>query len=118
MKKKMLLKSLKKTSANTKKSFSKKNIKKVSARTSVKKNQTVLEKPALRPKPLDVAHSPGHRKLKTDTSVEPKGPKVHLQKAAVNNMSNSDIIRKHNSRHRRIINGAAIGKTGRIIIKE
>lgn len=119
MKKKMILKSLKKTSANTKKKISKKNIKKASGRTSVKKPQAVSEKPAFRPKPSDVAHSPGHRKLnKMNIFSEPKGPKVHLQEAAVNNMSNSDIIRKHNSRHRRIISGAAIGKTGRIIIKE
>lgn len=110
---------MKKTSAKAKKTIRKKIVKKVSARTSAKKNQMISKTPTFKPKPPDVAHSPGHRKLnKTGTSTEPKGSKVHLQEAAVNNLSNSDIIRKHNSRHRRIISGAAIGKTGRIIIKE
>ena len=43
--------------------------------------------------------------------------KIHLPVAAADKVSNSEIIRKHNSRHRRIITGAAIGKTGRIVIK-
>lgn len=119
MKEKKILKSLKKTSGKAKKTTRKKVRKKISTKASTKKRVTASKKPLVKPQLPDIAHSPGHRRLnKLDKFTEPKGPKVQLQEAAINNLSNSDIIKKHNSRHRRIINGAAIGKTGRIIIKE
>jgi hypothetical protein len=64
----------------------------------------------------DKAHSPGHRKLNVkDSFVENGGHvKSYQQEAAVNNMSNSNRMRRHTSAQRRVITGAAIGKTGRI----
>lgn len=97
----------------------KKARKKVAAKSNLKLQLKTKSKLKKKPPSADIAHRPGHRRLnKSDEFAKHNGPKVHLQESAVNALANSDIIKKHNSRHRRIISGAAIGKTGRIIIKE
>lgn len=123
MKVKKKSKALKKSSSKTKMLAKNKGRRKISTKGSAKKSKKVLVKPIVKPaiksKTSDLAHSPGHKKLnKTDQFTDPRGQKDHLQQSAINNLSNADIIRKHNSRHRRIISGAAVGKTGRITIKD
>lgn len=86
--------------------------------SSLKKNKTIPKKVVLKPEVADPAHSYGHRKLNIiENFPENSGPKVLLQESAVNTLSNSDKMRRNNSKNRRIITGATIGKTGRIIIK-
>lgn len=64
------------------------------------------------------SHRFGHRKLNIiENFPEHSGSKVHLQESAVNNMANSDRIKRTNSSNRKVITGATIGKTGRIIVK-
>lgn len=111
---------LSKTKTKTKRKSLKKTNRKVTAKTATRKKIKTAVKPSFDLVSSDIAHSPGHKRMnKIDKFSIPKdGAKVLLQESAVNNLSNSDIIRKHNSRHRRIISGAAVGKTGRITIKE
>jgi hypothetical protein len=68
----------------------------------------------------DLAHSPGHRKINLQNEFSHKsGIKTEPQNAsAQNNMARDNRIKRTNSSHRRIITGAALGKTGRITIKE
>lgn len=105
-----------------KKAKAKKKVKKKSARKRTVQKKLFAEMPAKKMiLSTDKAHSPGHRKLgdKNKKPMKENGwKKNQLQESAINTAANSDIIRKHNSRHRRIISGAAIGKTGRIVIKE
>lgn len=86
-----------------------------------KKLKKIAKKTFVKPRPsklIDLAHSPGHKKInRLDSFTDPSGVKVHIQESAINNMANSDKIRRINSKHRRIITGDAIGKTGRIVIK-
>ncbi len=107
-----------------KKKTAKKSVKSTAKTTLKKKSVKPAKKLELKPKvpvkPLapDPAHSPGHKKMqKIDKFTEHSRGNVHMQEAAANTVSKSEIIRKQNSRHRRIITGAAVGKTGRIIIK-
>lgn len=113
-----------KTKKKTAKKISQKSVRSTAKRTlKTKKAQPAKKlesKPKVPVKPLtpDPAHSPGHKKMqKTDKFTEHSRGNVHMQEAAANTVSKSEIIRKQNSRHRRIITGAAMGKTGRIIIK-
>lgn len=90
---------------------------------SLKKLTTKTKQAAKKkkPEPLfkseihDPAHSPAHRKLNiSDNYPEHSGAKVHIQESALNNLAN---VKRSHSKNRRIITGAAVGKTGRIIIK-
>ncbi len=64
----------------------------------------------------DPAHKPGHRKMNLKDKLEKHtGPKNQPQdESALNNMARNDIIYQTSGTNRRIISGAAIGKTGRI----
>ncbi len=68
----------------------------------------------------DPAHSPGHRKMNLkDKFAQTSGVKNQPQNmSAVNNMSRADLIQRQSGTNRRIITGAAMGKTGRITIKD
>jgi hypothetical protein len=59
----------------------------------------------------DPAHSPGHRKmnLKENSQAEKRGPK--------NRMTRADRVKRTSATNRRIITGAALGKTGQIVFK-
>ena len=59
----------------------------------------------------DPAHSPGHRKmnLKENSRAEKRGPK--------NRMTRADKVQRTSATNRRIITGAALGKTGQIVFK-
>lgn len=59
----------------------------------------------------DPAHSPGHRKmnLKENAQAEIKGAKTQMTRA--------DKIKRTSAMNRRIITGAALGKTGQIVFK-
>ncbi len=66
----------------------------------------------------DPAHAPGHKKMNLRNQFEKTGQKNTSQNAqALNNMSASSKIKRTSSTNRRIITGAAIGKTGQIVIK-
>ena len=60
----------------------------------------------------DPAHSPGHRKLKIKTSAKSKKTKPQNE-SAENNMARNNRIQQTESNQRRVITGAALGKTGR-----
>lgn len=122
MKKKTATKKKIQKKSATKKPASKKALrKKISAKRSQAKAAKKLAGPPQHHTPrilpntnIDPAHSPGHRKLKRkDQFTDSSGVKTHLQKSAIENMSNSQKIRRTNV-NRRIITGAAVGKTGRI----
>lgn len=67
----------------------------------------------------DPAHRPGHRTINVEANFSgKKGAKVHLQDSAVNRMSRSDKIKRTSRTNRRIISGAAVGKTGRIVTEK
>ena len=112
MKNKKVVKILKKRSPKNKPT------RKISAKNSKTKTDKIsVKKSTFKPVPKDPAHSLGHKKLGKNNKIsESQRHKIHLP-VATDKVSNSEIIRKHNSRHRRIITGAAIGKTGRIVIK-
>jgi len=59
----------------------------------------------------DPAHSPGHRKmnLKENSLIEKKGPNTTMTRA--------DKIKRTSATNRRIITGAALGKTGQVVFK-
>lgn len=59
----------------------------------------------------DPAHSPGHRKmnLKDGAHAQKRGPQTRMTKA--------DKIQRTSATNRRIITGAALGKTGQITLK-
>ncbi len=67
----------------------------------------------------DPAHMPGHRKMNIKEKFEtPTGSKNQAQNAsALNNMSRADRVKRTSSTNRRIITGAAVGKTGQVVIK-
>lgn len=101
--------------------------KKLSLRNgSAKKSRTTASKKTKKNSPKSIiykplsnpAQAPGHRKLNIlQNFPEHNGEKVHLQESAVNAMANADTMKRKNSKNRKIITGAAVGKTGRIIIK-
>lgn len=95
-----------------KKQKSKKSLTKVFTKKTKKGASKILNKPTT----PDPAHRPGHRKLnRLDNFTKRSGSKVHIQESAV---ANGDKVRRIHSANRRIVTGATIGKTGRIIIKE
>lgn len=100
----MLLKT--KTKTKTKKKVTKKSAKKAAKKVTGK----VAKKP-------DKAHQPGHQKMKISGIGENNAEKTRVQESAVNALTKADIVRR-NSKNRRIITGAALGKTGRITIKD
>lgn len=86
---------------------------------SIKTKSNIVKKNILfKTEQIDPAHSYGHRKMNLNENL-PKhsGAKVQLQDSAINTLANSDKIRRTNSKNRRIITGATVGKTGRIVIK-
>jgi len=90
-------------------------VKKILTKKTSSKSKPAKSKPLNDNNP---AHSPGHRKLNIiDNFPEHSGAKVHIQESAVNNLANVDKMKRVNSKNRRIITGAALGKTGRIVIK-
>lgn len=78
------------------------------------KNALANKKPGRMPiaENPDPAHALGHRRLSVKAS--PKGKKTRVQdESAENNMARNDRIKRNESNQRRIITGAAVGKTGR-----
>lgn len=67
----------------------------------------------------DPAHMPGHRKMKLkDKFAKHTGSKNHAQdESSLNNMTRSAQIKRTSGTNRRIITGAAVGKTGQVVIK-
>lgn len=68
----------------------------------------------------DPAHSPGHRtmNLKKQFKKEHTGPKTQPQnESARNHMTRAAGFKRTAATNRRIITGAAVGKTGQIVIK-
>ncbi len=76
--------------------------------------------PAFNLEKKDVAHSPGHRKMNIQKEFSHKsGMKTEPQnESAMNYMARNDSIKRTTSSQRRVITGAALGKTGRVTIKE
>lgn len=65
--------------------------------------------------PPNPSKKPGHRTLNLkDNFQERSGPKTHTQESANQYMSRAEQIRRTSRTNRRVITGAAIGKTGRI----
>ncbi len=69
-------------------------------------------------KKADKAHQPGHRKMKIAGIEEATSQKTRIQESALIALNKSDLVRRNTSKNRRIITGAALGKTGRIAIKD
>lgn len=68
--------------------------------------------------PQDPAHSPGHRKMNIkDNFASTTGSKTQTQGSAAKHLARADKIKQTSATNRRIITGAAIGKTGQITIK-
>lgn len=86
---------------------------KIKTRLKQLRAQLKLKKKTKRKTKAGKAHSPGHRKM--GKAIDPK---ILVKSPPIDEMSNADLIRKNNARHRRIITGADKGKTGRITIKE
>lgn len=89
--------------------LSRKKTKKVSA--ALKPTSTALADSLYMNAVSDPAHSPGHRKmnLKENSRAEKRGPK--------NRMTRADRVQRTSATNRRIITGAALGKTGQIVFK-
>lgn len=68
----------------------------------------------------DPAHRPGHRKmnLKDQLAKQSGDTNQPQNQSAMNNMSRANRIQRQSAANRRIITGAALGKTGRITIKD
>ncbi len=60
----------------------------------------------------DPAHAPGHRNLKIKTGKGGKKNRAQ-DESSLNNMTGNARIAKTESNQRRLITGAALGKTGR-----
>lgn len=113
-------------SKTTKKTRGKSTVKAKSKTNSAKKTATRKRKKSAAPKSEFIspqqqspAHSPGHRKVNIlDNFTDKHGTKVHLQDSAVNQMTRADQIRRTSKTNRRIISGAAVGKTGRIVTEK
>lgn len=109
-----------------KKTRGKSSVKATAKAKSVKKAATRKRKKSVAPKSEFIspqkqspAHSPGHRKVNIlDNFTEKHGSKVHLQDSAVNQMTRADQIRRTSRTNRRVISGAAVGKTGRIVTEK
>lgn len=101
---------LSKTKKKTKKKATKKAAKRAAKKTAKKIPKKTVK--------ADKAHQPGHRKMKIAGINEATAEKTRLQPPAMDTVTRADIIRRRNSKHRRIITGAALGKTGRITIKD
>ncbi len=95
--------------ANAKKA-AKKTVKKVTKKARSKKQKTKVN---LKPVTADIAHQPGHRRMNRSNELQP--PKNHLKPDSPELVT---LIKSKKTNERRIITGAAVGKTGRIIIKE
>lgn len=66
----------------------------------------------------DPAHAPGHKKMNLRSQFDKTGHKSTPQNGrALNNMSAANKIKRTSATNRRIITGAAVGKTGQIVIK-
>lgn len=66
----------------------------------------------------DPAHAAGHKKMNIRDQFKKAGYKNKAQdEHSLNHMAASDKIKRTSSTNRRIITGAAIGKTGQIVIK-
>lgn len=126
---KKMKKAVSKKSAATAKSkvkSVKKTRKKASAVKAKAKKSTTKRKKAAAPKSEFIspaqqspAHRPGHRKLNvSDNFTDKQGAKVHIQDSALNQMTRADQIRRTSKTNRRIITGAAVGKTGRIVTEK
>ncbi|AGH94577.1 hypothetical protein [Pseudobdellovibrio exovorus] len=69
--------------------------------------------------PPDPSKKPGHRTLNLkDNFQERSGAKTHTQESANQYMSRAEQIRRTSRTNRRVITGAAIGKTGRIVTEK
>ncbi len=96
-------------------SKTKKKSKKKAAKKAAKK---VTKKVARKTVKADKAHQPGHRKMKIAGIEEATSQKTKIQESALIALNKSDLVRRNTSKNRRIITGAALGKTGRITIKD
>lgn len=99
-----------------KKKALKKAVKKV-AKKAKKIAKIATKKVAKKVPAADISHSPGHRKMNRTDTFPTYSMKNKAQEATLN-LTRGDIVRKRNSKNRRIVTGAAFGKTGRITIKE
>lgn len=109
---------LSKTRKKTKKKASKKASKKVTKKVAKSASKKVTKKVAKKAIAADKAHQPGHRKMKIAGIGEATSDKTRIQESALNNLTKGDLVRRKNSNNRRIITGAALGKTGRITVKD
>ena len=100
-------------------SKTKKKSKKKAAKKATKKvAKKVARKVARKTVKADKAHQPGHRKMKIAGIEEATSQKTKIQESALIALNKSDLVRRNTSKNRRIITGAALGKTGRITIKD
>lgn len=86
------------------------------ARKKVTKASTKFRKPEINDSiymsnATDPAHSPGHRKMNLKDSSYPQ------KQAPQTRMTKADKIQRTSATNRRIITGAALGKTGQITLK-
>lgn len=104
--------------SKTRKKTKKKVAKKVARKATKKVAKKVARNVARKTVKADKAHQPGHRKMKIAGIEEPTSQKTRIQESALIALNKSDLVRRNTSKNRRIITGAALGKTGRITIKD
>ena len=100
----MLSKTKKKAKKKTVKKLPPKKIRRVTVNNTEVKTKVVV---------AGIAHSPGHRRMNKSDEFNPVNQRIKSAAPVAQNVLNT---KKTNER--RIITGAAVGKTGRIIIKE
>lgn len=88
--------------------LSRKKTKKTATRRASSKN--LAESVYMSPH-SDPAHSPGHRKMNL------KADSKKIKKGSTSRITRADKIQRTSATNRRIITGAALGKTGQIVFK-
>ena len=92
--------------------------KKTTKKVAKKATKKVVKKAAKKTAVADKAHQPGHRKMKIEGLDEALTNRNAIRDSTEVDLSKTDFNKRKTSKNRRIITGAAIGKTGRITIKE
>ena len=105
------------SSNRNKKSSAKANVKKAAKARPITIHE-FTDSSYIHPKAEDPAHMPGHRKMNLKEQFQKGGSKTRPQNdSARNHMTRENNFKRTSAANRRIITGAAVGKTGRISIK-
>ena len=119
---------------------SKKSVKKVSAKPKAKTSKkakksvtevmrSILEKQQAQHNPIqaellgeemgaeDPSQAPGHRNIDLKKNSHPNPADAERSENARHNLTRADKVNQNKTSQRRIITGAAVGKTGRIVSK-